>query len=66
MSISPSAVESMTLYDTLVYYRELRREQAIAYYRELQHYQMLTMAVHSDPDKFMKMLDNAMEQGRRE
>ena len=65
LSISPSAVESMTLYDTLVYWHELRREQEVAYYRELQHYQMLAMVVHGDPKKFMKMLDEAMEKGRR-
>ena len=55
----------MTLYDTLVYWHELKRDQEVAYIRELQHYQMIAMAIHGEPQKYMKMLDEAMEKGRR-
>lgn len=55
----------MTLYDTLIYWHELKRDQEVAYIRELQHYQMVAMAIHGEPQKYMKMLDEAIVKGRR-
>lgn len=60
MHISPVQAEELDLYDSIIYWQQIKREQEIKNLCELKYYQMIAMAVHSDPKEFVKKMSETM------